>query len=392
MNIRELAETYEPYIIRQRRYFHAHPELSFQERNTCERIRQELVQMQIPVTDFTDNYGLIGTIEGTRPGPVLMLRADIDALPVTEHTGLAFASENPGVMHACGHDCHIAMLLGAAKILMETRANLCGTVKLLFQSGEESCHGSTYYVEQGCLDNVSAIFALHIWGTLKAPYFALHEGGCMASCDNFQITVNGTSAHGAAPHLGHDAIVAASSIIMNLQTMVSRQNDPQNAMVLTVGTMEGGEAFNILPNRAILNGTIRTYDPAIRDGIEDRLRAIAMHTADALGCTADVTLAHCFPAIYNNDRHLNQIVRQAAVNLYGQSCIREMKPLMSSDDFSRFAQIVPSYYGYLGACNSDCCAVYPNHSDHFTVDESALKRGAALYAQVALSYSRDKIR
>ncbi len=389
MNVRELAERYESYIIAQRRYFHAHPELSFQEVHTSEKIRQELCQMGIPVTDFSDDHGLIGSIEGGRPGPTLMLRADIDALPVTEHTGLKFASENPGVMHACGHDCHMAMLLGAAKILMETRKELCGTVKLLFQSGEESCHGSTYYIEHGCLSDVSAIFALHIWGTLDSPYFALHEGGCMASCDNFQITVNGESAHGSAPHLGHDAIVAAAAVITNLQTLVSRQNDPQNAMVLTVGTIHGGEAFNILANQAVLEGTVRTYEPAIQETIEEQMRTIAVHTAEALGCTADLTLQHCFPAIYNSDRQLNEIVRHSAVKLYGESCIRDLKPLMSSDDFSRFAQVVPGFYGYLGAINPDCGAIYPNHSDHFTVDESALKRGAALYAQVALSYGSE---
>ncbi len=387
-SVKDLAEAYESYIIEQRRYFHQYPELPFQEKGTTAAIKKQLTDMGICVTDFEDYYGLIGTIEGSKPGPSVMLRADIDALPVEEHTDLPFASQNPGVMHACGHDCHISMLLGAAKILMEKREELQGTVKLLFQAAEESCHGSTYYVEQGYLDGVDAILGLHIWGTLESPYFALHSGGCMASCDNFQITIRGRSAHGSAPHLGNDAIVAAASVIMNLQTFVSRRNDPQNALVVTVGTIHGGEAFNILANKVVLEGTTRTYSREIQGTLEQELRQIAEGTAAALGCTAEFSYQHCFPAIINEHDKLNKLVEAAAQKLYGENCIKKMEPLMSSDDFSRFAGKVPGYYGYLGAINPQCGAVYPNHNDKFTVDEAALKRGAALYAQFALDYCK----
>lgn len=386
MDIRKEAEQWENYIIEQRRWFHRHPELPYKEKETTEAICRQLKEMDIEVITFPDYYGAIGIIEGGQPGPCIMLRADIDALPVEEHTNLPFASENQGVMHACGHDCHIAMALGAAKILSAHREKLQGTVKILFQSAEEDCHGSTYYVEKGCLEGVDAIFGLHIWGTLPSPYFALHAGGCMASCDNFQITVRGTSAHGSAPHLGHDAIAAAASIVMNLQTMVSRRNNPQNALVVTVGTIHGGQAFNILANKVVMEGTCRTYSREIQATLEEELKQIVVSTAQALGCEAEFSYRHCFPSIINENEELNEIVHHAAVSLYGEESIREMEPLMSSDDFSRFAQKVPGYYGYIGAINEACNAIYPNHNDCFTVDEAALKRGAALYAQVAVNF------
>lgn len=387
MNVKELAETYEEYIISKRRYFHQHPELPFEEKNTTEALKDELLEMGWEVMTFPNFYGLTATLQGAQNGPVVMLRADIDALPVTEHTGLPYASAVPGKMHACGHDCHMAMLLGAAKILMDKRSELKGTVKLLFQAAEESCHGSGYYVDNGILDGVDAIFGLHIWGTLDAPYFALRKGGCMASCDNFKITINGQSSHGSAPHLGHDAIVAAAATVMNLQTFVSRRNDPQNAMVVTVGTIRGGEAFNILSNQAVLEGTARTYSREVQRTLEQELNQIVQGTAAALGCEATFEYEHCFPAIFNEDPNINKIVEEAAIKLYGKDCIREMDPLMSSDDFSRFLQLVPGYYGYIGALNPAVGAAYPNHNDKFTADESALKRGAALYAQFALDYT-----
>lgn len=386
MNIKELAETYEEYIIQKRRYFHQNPELPFEEKNTTEALKDELLEMGVEVMTFPNFYGLVGTIQGDPKGPVVMLRADIDALPVTEHTGLPYASSVPGKMHACGHDCHMAMLLGAAKILLEKKSELHGTVKLLFQAAEESCHGSSYYVDNSILDGVDAILGLHIWGTLDAPYFALHKGGCMASCDNFKVTLRGQSAHGSAPHLGRDAIVAAASVIMNLQTFVSRRNDPQNAMVVTVGTVHGGEAFNILANQVVLEGTTRTYSRETQKTLESELNQIIQGCASALGCEAEFEYEHCFPAIFNEDPKINRIVENAAIKLYGEDCIRDMDPLMSSDDFSRFLQTTPGYYGYIGALNPEVGAIYPNHSDKFTVDESALKRGAALYAQFALDF------
>lgn len=390
MNIKEAAERHNGYIVAQRRRFHAHPELSFEERETTAAIRGELEAMGIAVETFPDYYGLIGTIEGGKPGATVMLRADIDALPSVEKTGLPFASENEGKMHACGHDAHISMLLGAAKILSEMRDELSGTVKLLFQAAEESCHGAEYYVERGCLDGVDAIFGMHIWGTLDAPLMSLEPGGRMASCDNFKITVRGLTAHGSAPHLGRDAVVAVASIVMNLQTFVSRVNDPLNTLVVSVGTVHGGQRFNIIANEAVMEGTVRTYSRELRKTIDKQLEKIIKNTAEALGCEAELQYDRFPGPIINDHDDLNRIAREAAVKLYGEDILTTMPRLTGSEDFAYFMEKVPGFYGFIGALNPACGITYSNHSDKFTVDEDALHRGAALYAQFAKDFTDER--
>lgn len=389
LNIRTLAEKYEDYMIEKRRYFHGCPELSFEEKETTAALARELEAMGIPVQTFPDYSGLIGTIKGAKPGGTVMLRADIDALPIEEHTGEDFASGN-GNMHACGHDCHMAMLLGGAKILQDIREELLGEVRMLFQSAEESCYGARYYVEKGLLNDVDAVFGFHIWGTLDAPFFNLEGGGRMAGCDNFTITVKGTTAHASAPHLGNDAIVAAASVVMNLQTFASRRNDPLNTLVITVGTMKGGSRWNIIANEVVMEGTIRTYSRELREHLEADLRRIILGTAEALGCEAELDYRAYLGPVINDHEDLNRLARAAAVKLYGEECLTDMPRLTGSEDFSLLADRVPGFYGFLGCRNEGIGAVYPNHSDKFTVDESVLKRGAALYAQFAADYLAGK--
>ena len=250
MDIRALAEKYEGYIIEQRRWFHAHPELSWEEVGTNDHIQEELEKMGLEVHRFEGRPGCTAMIYGGKAVPgakTVALRADIDALPVEEKTGLSFASENPGVMHACGHDNHMAMLLGAAKILTTIRDEIPGTVKLLFQPAEETAQGAKAMIAEGVLKGVDAIYGAHIWGDFDAPYIDVSAGNRMACCDTFRITVEGSSTHGSTPHLGTDAIVAAASIIMNIQTYVSRNNDPLNPLVVTVGKIDGGSLPYLLP-------------------------------------------------------------------------------------------------------------------------------------------------
>ena len=390
MDIKERAEQLEGYIIEQRRYFHAHPELSFEEKETTAALKRLLEEMGIPATTFPDYYGLVGHIKGKKPGKTVMLRADIDALPSVENTGLPFASQNEGKMHACGHDAHIAMLLGAARILNDMKDELPGDVELLFQAAEESCYGALYYVEKGMLDHVDAVFGMHIWGTLDAPLLNLEEGGRMASCDNFKIVVKGTSSHGSAPHLGRDAVVAAASVIMNLQTFVSRVNDPLNTLVVSIGTVNGGQRFNIIANEVVMEGTVRTYSRELRKTIDAQLEKIIKNTAEALGCEAELQY-HRFPGpVINDHADLNRIAKNAAVKLYGEECLTDMPRLTGSEDFAYLMEKAPGFYGYIGALNREEGICYSNHSDKFTVDESALKRGAALYAQFALDYLNEK--
>jgi len=389
VDIKKLAEKYADYIVAQRRFFHQCPELSFEEVETTRELKKRLEDMGIEVTTFDDYNGLVGIIKGGKPGATVMLRADIDALPVEEKTGLPFASTN-GNMHACGHDNHMAMLLGAAKILMEGREELEGTVKLLFQSAEESCYGAEYYVRNGILDDAQAIFGMHIWGTLDAPLINIAEGGRMASCDNFTITVKGTSSHGSAPHLGKDAVVAAASLVMNLQTFVSRMNDPLNILVITIGTVHGGQRFNIIANEVKLEGTIRTYSRELRKTIEADLRNIIVCTAQALGCTAALDYKAYLGPVINDHEDLNRIARGAAVKLYGEEGLTEMQRLSGSEDFSILADKVPGVYAFIGCVNKEIGAIYCNHNDKFTVDETVLHRGAALYAQFAVDFLEGK--
>lgn len=347
--------------------------------------------MGIEVLTFPDYNGVVGLIKGVKPGKTVMLRADIDALPVEEHTGLPFASTN-GNMHACGHDAHIAMLLGAAKILVDIKDELEGNVKLLFQAAEESSHGAKYYIDKGVLDDVDAVFGMHIWVTLDAPLMDLESGERLASCDNFKITITGQSAHGSAPHLGRDAIVAASSIVMNLQTFESRVNDPLNPLVVSIGTIKGGQRFNIIADKVEIEGTVRTYSRKLRSRIEESLREIVENTAKALGCKARLEYWYCPGPVVNEHEDISRIARNAAIKLYGGECLTSMPRLMGSEDFAYLMEKVPGFYGFIGCINRDKGIVYPNHSDKFTVDESVLHRGSALYAQFAYDYLKENKR
>lgn len=382
MDIKALAEKYKDYIIERRRFYHSTPELSFEEINTTKQLAEDLRQLGIEVETFPDYPGLVGTIKGKTEGKTVMLRADIDALPVEEHTDLPYAACN-GKMHACGHDAHMSMLLGAAKILSETKDELNGTVKLLFQAAEESCYGAKYYVENGVLNNVDAIFGMHIWASLDAPYFNLEAGNRMASVDNFKITVNGISSHGSAPHLGKDAVVAASSIIMNIQTLVSRINDPLNPLVVSIGTIKGGQRFNIIANKVEMEGTVRTHSREVRAIVEKSLKEIIEGTAKALGCDANLEYYYYAAPIINEHDNINKIVQNAAAKLYGEDSMIKMPKLMGSEDFAYLMEKVPGFYGFIGTRNEEKGIIYPNHNDKFTVDEDVLHRGAALYAQFA---------
>ena len=387
MDIRALAEKYEGYIIEQRRWFHAHPELSWEEFGTTDHIQEELEKMGLEVHRFEGRPGCTAMIYGGKAVPgakTVALRADIDALPVEEKTGLPFASENPGVMHACGHDNHMAMLLGAAKILCEVKDELEGNVKLLFQAAEETCFGAEYYVQQGVLNGVDAIYGQHIWAGLEAPYLNVQPGVRMASCDNFTITVEGSSTHGSTPHLGTDAIVAAASIIMNIQTIVSRNNDPLNALVVSIGEIHGGQRFNILANKVVMEGTCRTHSREMRGKIEPLLRRICEDTAAAFGAKAELKY-DAFPSpVINDHDDLNQIAHDAAVKLYGEEGLKEMPRVMGSEDFAYFMDVVPGIFGFLGSRDAEHQA--SNHNDCYDVPEDVLKRGAAMHAQFAADY------
>ena len=390
MNFKEEAATLQPYIEGQRRWLHQHPELTFREKNTTEHIANELQAMGIPVTRFADYYGLIGTITGSRPGKTILLRADIDALGITEENDLPFCSQHKGVMHACGHDCHTGMLLGAARMLQAHREELAGTVKLLFQAAEESGHGANYYVNHGHIDGVDAAFALHMMNEIPEGTFSIEAGARMSSCTDFTLTVKGASAHGSTPHLGKDAIVAASAIIMNLQILVSRENNPLEPLVVTIGSVEAGTQFNIICSEVKLTGTVRTFSPEAFDRVPERLEKLAAVTAEALGCSIRLAIDTREPAVINEQDALTELAQQAVTKLYGTEALASMKRKMGSEDFSVIMRHVPGVLGFLGYHNEACGAVYPLHSKNFYVDDAVLQKGAALYAQFAYDYLTGK--
>ncbi len=387
MDIRALAEKNSDYIIERRRFYHQHPELSFQEWETTKALIEDVKAMGLEIQTFDDYPGFVATLDTGRPGRTVMLRSDIDALPVNEKTGLPFASQNEGVMHACGHDNHMAMLLGAMKILCEVKDEIKGgKVKFIFQSGEEMGYGAKYYVEHGVLDDVDAIFGMHIWGTFDSPYVSVDAGNRMASMDNFTIKVKGHQSHGSAPQDGHDAIVAASAIVLALQTFVSRVNNPINPLVLSVGKFHGGAMYNIICPDVELVGTIRTYSRQLRAEMEQKLRQIIESTAAAYFCEAELIFSPMLPAVINDHAELNEVAQNAALKLFGPEGVKEMPPLMGSEDFALFMDKVPGFFGFVGSRNPEKGLIYTNHNEKYTTDEDALYRGSALAAQFAVDF------
>ncbi len=387
MNFKKLADKNENYIIERRRYYHQYPELSMQEIETTNSIISDLEKMGLEVKRFDGFYGCTADIIGELPGKVVALRADIDALPIKEETGLEFASTN-GCMHACGHDCHIAMLLGAAKMLSENKDKLKGTVRLIFQPSEESgCQeGAQDVIRSGALDGVDAIYGSHIWGDFDAPYINVESGNRMASTAEFHVEVEGVSAHGSAPNLGVDSIVVASAIIMNLQTYVSRNNNPLNPLVVTVGKIEGGNRWNVIAGKTSFEGTVRTFSKELLEETPKAMKRIIENTAEVFGAKATMTFEWLVVPVINDNEKLNKIAQDAVKKMYGEECLRHLDTLMGGEDFSYYMQKVPGVFAFIGSRNPELNKIYTNHHEKYDVDESVLKKGAATYAQFAYDF------
>ncbi len=385
-SISESLKAQEQHIIGIRRQIHRHPELGCQETVTTELIVKELTDIGIPVVRYPDITGCVGVIEGGKPGRTVMLRADIDALPIIEASGEPFSSEVPGVMHACGHDCHTAMLLGAARVLWERREELPGTVKLLFQMGEELGRKSEEYVKRGALEGVDAIFGQHVWPSMDMGTYNFEAGERMACSDRFTIQIRGTAAHGSAPHLGHDAILAGAAVVMALQQIASRQIDPLDSLVVTVGKMNGGTKQNILSDHVELVGTVRCFRKDFRDSMPQRIERVAKNVAEGYGCAAECTYYFGPSPLINEDKELVRIADRAAEAVYGPGAYRPSRKVTGAEDFSVFLEHVPGVYGYLGIRNPEKGVDGPNHNPQFRVDEDVLVKGAEVYVRFAEDY------
>ena len=392
--IQNLAAQIEPYVIEQRRYFHAHPELSLQEFQTTEAIARELDAMGIPYTRPLDT-GLVATLAGTAPDAYaadgtprrrILLRADIDALPVTERTGEEFASVNDGIMHACGHDCHIAMMLGALRILSAMTDDIHGEIRVVFQPSEENGSGAKLMIGAGACDGVDGAFAMHIWSEVDAGAISCEPGPRMANTDWFRIDIEGTSCHGAMPQRGADAIIAAAEIVNALQTIVSRDLNPYEPAVVTIGEIHGGTARNVIAGSAYLTGTVRTYSDAAHDLMPGLIERICTHTAMALGAEARLTDYTIANYKVENDDEASARCREAVTKVLGQAGIGSYRGTLSGEDFSEYLRRVPGVLAFVGTRNPQIGATWAQHSCYYKVDESVLVQGSMLAAQYALDF------
>ncbi|MBO1079034.1 M20 aminoacylase family protein [Roseomonas haemaphysalidis] len=363
--------------------FHQHPELAFEEVRTSGIVAEKLRAFGVDeVITGVAKTGVIGVIRGSAPGPAIGLRADMDALPILEESGVAHASLSPGKMHACGHDGHTTMLLGAAKYLAETR-NFAGTVYLLFQPAEENIGGARVMVEEGVFERfpMERVFGIHNWPGHTAGEFLWRNGPVMAAVGNIDITITGKGAHGAMPNNGNDPIVIAAQIVSAFQSIVARNVEPLESGVVTIGHIEGGHTHNVIPEKVLLQGTARWFKPEIGDLLESKIRALATGIATAYGAEADVRFTRLYPATVNEESSTD-LARQAAAAVVGDSRVVHMdKPTMGGEDFSFMLNVKPGSYLMLGGgrTGSDPQVHHPKYD----FNDDLLPIGASYFAQLA---------
>ncbi|MDI3339690.1 MAG: amidohydrolase [Sphaerobacter sp.] len=374
-------------LIADRRYFHQHPELGFQEENTARVVAERLRALDLEVQTGVAKTGVVGVLRGARPGRTVLLRADMDALPIEEENDVPYRSQNPGVMHACGHDAHTAILLGVARILAGMRAEIAGTVKFAFQPAEELVSGAKPMIEAGVMENprVDACFGLHVWQDLPVGVIGVRSGPLMASGDHFHAVVRGRSAHAAQPHLGIDATLVACQAVVALQSLVSREVDPLQAAVVTVGQLHAGTAHNIIAGQAEFAGTVRTFDADVRRQLSERVPALIRAVAAVMGATAEVEYRFGVPATVN-DPAMTAIVRAAASEVVGAEHVVEATPTMGSEDMSFFLEAAPGCYFFAGSRNDGAGKTGGHHHPRFDIDEQVLPIGVETLVRATLAY------
>ncbi|MDY0165769.1 MAG: amidohydrolase [Thermoguttaceae bacterium] len=390
-----LVEAVTPEVIHWRRDIHAHPELANREERTGRVIAEALRAMRPDhLQTGVAHHGVVAIIRGAHPGPTVALRADIDALPVQEQTGLPFASKVPGVMHACGHDAHTAMLLGAAAVLGQLREELHGTVKLIFQPAEEGVPpgeegGATMMIAEGVLadPDVEAIFAMHVNPGLPTGKLAYRLGGLMAAVDRFKLTVTGKQSHAAMPWEGMDPIVTSAHIITAAQTVASRTIDAREPVVVSFCTVRAGEAWNIIPEKVVLEGTIRTHDMAVRRQAVGHFEQVVRSTAAAHGVGVELDVNQLVPVTWN-DPELTKRMLPTLRRVAGEHNVVETEPFMGGEDFAHYAAEIPGLYFFLGVHDEQAGPSYGLHHPKMTVDEAALPIGVKAHVLLAIEYLR----
>ena len=389
MEISEIAsqsKEIHQWIVEKRRTIHRHPELMYEEFETSKLVQNTLKELEIPYKKDIAITGVVGTI-GNGNGPCIALRADMDALPIHEETDIDFKSEIDGKMHACGHDCHTAMLLGAARVLKENEHKINGTIKLIFQPAEEGGAGGKMMREQGVLlePKVQQIFALHVAGTIPVGTLASKEGTLLAATSSIKILVKGKGGHAAAPHHTNDPVVTGSKIVVELQTLVSRELNPLEPGVISITMANAGSAFNVIPSTMELQGTIRSLTIEGVTNLQKRVKEVAQSIALANRCEAEVSFpGNDYPPTVN-DAGCWQLGKSAAKEILGEENLIEMPdPIMGGEDFAYYTEEVPGCFSFLGVGNPDIDAVYDVHHPMFKVDETALSLGTAIHVNTAL--------
>ncbi len=377
--LRELIET--------RRDLHMHPEIAFNEVRTAGIAAERLRSLGYEVRTGVAKTGVVGVLRGASDGPTVLVRADMDCLPVEEANDLPFRSQNPGLMHACGHDGHTSIALTVARLLADRRDRLAGCVKFVFQPAEESPGGAEPMIRDGALDdpNVDACLGLHLWNDLPVGTVGVLDGPAMAATGEFTCTIQGKGGHGAAPHDTVDPIVAASHAVVALQSIVARSVEPIQPAVVTVGSVHAGQTVNVIPHEAVLMGTIRSFDEGVHALLERRVREVFTHTAETFGAKAVWDYRPGYPVL-RNDPAMAGIVRAAAAEVVGADNVPPVKPTLAGEDMAYFLRERPGCFFFVGSAATDGQEVFPHHNPRFNIDEASLPIGAQVMLRAVERY------
>ncbi len=380
--ILESSKELEPYIIAMRRDFHKHPEIKFKEKRTSKIVKEELENLGYSI-EPTAETGIIATLEGGCKGKTVALRADMDALELQEENDVPYKSRIDGKMHACGHDAHTAMLLGAAKILSEIKDDIKGTVKLVFQPGEEGGAGAKKIIDEGKLEDVDAIFGIHIWAYIPSGTIATLPGPVMSSSDHFRITIKGDGGHAAYPYQTTDPTIPSNAIYDAIQKVITSNIDPLSPAVIKTPKIKTSDAYNVIPDSVVMDGTIRTFDLDVREKIIERIKQISDHYSKAWDCEAEFNLErNHYPPTVNSDE-MTDFAIDIGTKYFEEE---EFKKQMGAEDFSFYLQEIPGCLLFIGSGNEEKGTDHPHHHPKFDVDEEQLYKGTALYANLAFEY------
>ncbi|MCR2804897.1 amidohydrolase [Paenibacillus soyae] len=383
-----VAELY-PEMVKWRRHLHQHPELSFLEKETSSWIAEKLREFGCEIRTGVGGHGIVAVIKGGLPGPVIALRADIDALPIQDEKECEYASKTPGIMHACGHDGHTATLLAIARFYNENRDKLSGERRLIFQPAEEVTPGGAIeMVRAGALDGVDVVYGVHLWTPLPYGSASSKPGAFMSAADEFVIDIEGKGGHGGLPHNAVDSIIVGSALVQGLQSIVSRNVNPLHPAVLTIGSFQAGTTNNIIAEKCQLKGTVRSFDETTRFMIHYRLETFVRHTCDMYGAKHSYHMRVGYPPVVNDDKEAARFFA-VAPTLFGETGTLEAEAITVAEDFSYYLLEKPGCFMFVGAGNPDCGAVYSHHHPKFDFDERAMKKSAALLIGMAEHYASE---